>query len=211
MNFASVTDPGSMRPLSAQLIKLALGLLCAAALGACGPGVGGSGTGIEPAAQGVTLPAPQPVTTPSQGATPASLCRSALASALACGSAAPGVPPVPSAPSAPSAPTGGVSLAAPLWLADRPVAPRVQARIEGDRLDLQAPCARLLFSGPWAQLGAQPPRFHGALDDGRVATVEARAEGNALWLTLRDGAGTVWLGPVRLQPVAGPQGFGGCG
>jgi len=208
MNLASVTSPGAGRPCCQGLLRIALGLLCAAALGACGPGVGGSGTGTEPAALGVTLPAPQPVTTPTQGATPASLCRSALASALACGSPAPSMPPVPSAP---SAPTGGVSLAAPLWLADRPVAPRVQARIEGERLDLQAPCARLLFSGPWAQLGAQPPRFHGALDDGRVATVEANAEGNALWLTLRDGAGTVWLGPVRLQPVAGPQGFGGCG
>lgn len=126
-------------------------------LAACGPGVGGSGTGLEP-----------------------------------------------------GAPPGTAALPTPSLHADGADGRQVQAVLEGSRLRVDAACPRLRFEGTWDGVSAGPLRFDGRLDATQSATAEALLSGTTLTLTLRDGTGTVLLGPLPLGAVAALPPLAGC-
>ena len=168
----------------AALCSLVVALL----LGACGPGVGGTGTGETQAALA------------HFGATPASACGSDLAPLLSC---------TPGNMSAAPAPGWG-----PVHLADTIDGRRVLVRAEGSQIELSAPCARLQFSGEWGVIAAQAGRYYGfAAVDGAAmpATLVVQASGAGLLFTLRDESGRLLLGPVLTVVVAAPAAPGGCG
>ncbi len=150
-------------------------LAVALALGGCGPGVGGTGTG-----EGAPVAAPA-------GTTAQPLCGADFSALLAC-------PPAGSAGPAAEG-TAGVRLV------DAPA--RVAALFEGNAVDLQAPCARLRFTGVWAlRPGQAGPRLHGtAVIDGvpLPASATATAAGAALSLQLLDANDGTLLGPLLLQ------------
>ena len=178
-----------MSTLRARWASLAWASLCAVLLAACGPGVGGSGTGgtLDPL--------------PALGASAQGLCASDLAPLLDCGPGAVGAP-------TPGPGTGTV------YFTDTIDGRRVLVRLEGNTIALDVPCAGLRFSGTWASIGGQAARFYGFTGPDTAlmpATLEARITGNSLQLTLRDAAGLVLLGPVLVTrtPAAGTP--GGCG
>ena len=149
-------------------------------LSACGPGVGGTGIGAEPP------------TLTSFGATSASVCTSNLAGSLAC----PSLGALPSSPSAAPADAGTTALV----LADGNT--RVLARLEGNRIELQAPCAGLKFSGEWGLVPGQAPRFYGAVEFSAYngpGSLEMAATGTRFSLQVLDLNGRVLLGPLMLQ------------
>ena len=177
----ALQTPPRLRALAAALL-LALGL----AASGCGPGVGGSGTGNE----GVALTA--------YGASAASVCSGEIATVLDC---------------RPGAGPGTVSIATlplPVVLADRADGRHVQAQIDEQRLLLEAPCAGLVFVGPWGQTGRESPRFYGLLGGGEFASAQAQIEGGVLQITVRDGAGRLLHGPLLLQRVSATAAFGSC-
>lgn len=142
-----------------------------ALLAACGPGVGGSGTGED------QTPAPP------LGASLAPLCASELAPLLQC----------PSGTTAPGA--GGTDAVA---FSGRIGGQDVALAVQGNQADLRVGCVLLRFRGQWGQVSGQAPRFYGYTDpDGQpaVATLELRPVGNGLELTLRDASGGVIFGP----------------
>ena len=158
---------------------LALVLLLAGWLAACGPGVGGSGTGAtdDPLQQ--------------FGATALPVCGNPLSPQLAsC--------------------VRGQSLS----YADSGTLPRVTAQLLDSHLELQAPCAGLKFSGDWAVVGDQPPRFYGTVTSGTgtalasVITVPAGA--NGLQVELRDAMGLKLFGPVTLLPATAGAALASC-
>jgi hypothetical protein len=167
--------------------RLALAALAAAALAlmsACGPGVGGSGTGEDQTAL------------PGFGASAASLCSGELAPLLACtpatGSLEPGVG------------TGLVAFRGELG------GEAVSLVLQGNGAELRVGCTLLRFRGLWGQLAGQPPRFYGFVDpDGApvVSTLEARLVGGEIELTLRDANGSAVFGPLRVAAGTAP----GCG
>lgn len=167
-------------------------LSLAVLLAACGPGVGGSGSGNEAEALLAFGASAQP------------LCSSELAGVLGCTlTTLPG-----------GGPTPAPSLAGPVVLADRADGRQVQAVVIEERVLLEAPCARLVFSGLWAKNANSSARFYGVLASGggigSFATLEARSDGGAVVLTLRDAAEVVLLGPLRVAPVAATGSFGAC-
>ena len=175
---------------------LALWLLAAAAvLGGCGPGVGGTGTGdtIDAFA--------------AFGASAAPVCASELASVLAC-----------------SAPTGGGSGAAvpapgtsPVYLADTIDGQRVAVSVQGNAIEVNAPCARVQFRGQWGLIAGQAARFYGATGQDASApattpaSLQAVVRSNGLELTLTDTQGRVLLGPVLVTVRPAPAAPRGCG
>ncbi len=170
---------------------MALTALALVVLQACGPGVGGSGTG-----QGLD----------AFGASAAPLCGSEIASALACpaGTAAPGA----------SAPAGGNGTGT-VYFADTPPdtsgGSRVSVTVQGDSIELDAPCAGLRFRGQWGLLAGQAARFYGLNGDGasaQPAQLRASLDSGGLLLTLLDANGNPLLGPVRVtvRPTAGTPG-----
>jgi hypothetical protein len=171
-------------------LRAALALLMlAAGLPACGPGVGGSGTG-----QGLE----------AFGAVAAPLCGSELASALSCPPATVGSP-------AASAPSGANVGTAPVFLADTIDGRRVVVTVQGNSMDVDAPCARVRFSGQWGVLSGQAARFYGTnTDQGAVQPAQVRAslDSGGLVITVQDAAGNVLLGPVLVtaRPAAATPG-----
>jgi hypothetical protein len=150
-------------------------LALVALLAACGPGVGGSGTGEDQTAL------------PPFGAANAALCGSELAPLLLC----------PSGASAPGA-AGGTE---PVAFSGRLGGQDVALQLQGNRAELRVGCTLLRFGGQWGQLAGQPERFYGYTDpDGQpaVATLEARLAGSEIELTLRDANGSVLFGPQRV-------------
>lgn len=144
-----------------------------ALLAACGPGVGGSGTGED------LTPLP------SSGATALLLCSGELAPLLQCTAVG-------------AAATGGTARVA---FSGRLGGQDVALELQGNRAELRVGCTLLRFRGQWGQLAGQPPRFYGYTDpDGAaaVATLEARLAGNEIELTLRDANGSVIVGPVNV-------------
>lgn len=105
--------------LSAAIARLATTLVAALWLGGCGVGVGGTGTGEDL----------EPF-----GATAASVCGATIAPALAC----------PATGSVPAA-TG----TAPRLFVDAESGGRVIARLDGNRIELEARCLGPLFIGTW--------------------------------------------------------------
>ncbi len=159
-------------PAQPRTLLWALGVVCVALLGACGPGVGGSGTGAEPDSL------------EAFGATAAPVCDSTLAPQLvSCAAAVP---------------------AATLF-ADSSATPRVTARLEGNTVDLQAPCAGLQFKGVWGVAGKQPARFYGQAtlaNSSVLASLTATSTtAGGLLVDLRDAQGGQLLGPLTLLPA----------
>lgn len=157
---------------------LALGL--AGLLSACGPGVGGTGTGQT---HGVA----------DFGATAGALCASSLADSLSC-------PP----PTDGARPQVGSQ---PLLLADAVPPLRATGRIDGNLIELNLPCDGWSFLGEWG-LAARAPdgRFYGTGrgPGGRVqpAVLHLQALGNGQFLaTLQDANAQALVPPVALQTV----------
>lgn len=141
-----------LRPLAGASVLALLALLVA-----CGPGVGGSGTGLEP-----------------------------------------------------PLPPGAAALPMPSLHADAVDGRQVQAVLEGGRLRVDTACPRWRFEGQWDGLSSTPLRFEGSVDNARATTAEVLLAGRTLTLTLRDGAGTVLLGPLPLDGVATLPPLAGC-
>ena len=173
-------------PRSCRALQGALLLALATLLGACGPGVGGTGTGEE-------ITALQDF-----GAAPASVCSGELAALAAC--------------------TGTGAAAAPagttVYLADTLDGRRVQVQLQGNAIDVDAPCARLRFRGRWGVVGSQAGRFYGSATVDGVslpATLTAQPDSGGAQLTVRDAQGVTLLGPVRVVVVPALATPGGCG
>ncbi len=182
----------AMKCLATARAGLAL-WLCSVALllAACGPGVGGTGTGdtIDPLAV--------------FGASPALVCGSELAAVLAC-----------------NTPTGGGSAAAPapgtvpVYLAGTIDGRRVAVSIQGNVMELDAPCARIQFRGQWGLVAGQAARFYGSTSADASSTpamLQAVVRGNGLELTLTDTQRHVLLGPVLVTVQPAPVAPGACG
>lgn len=167
---------------SATLLALLLPLT------ACGPGMGGSGTGQT------TDPPPVGVALPPFGASVTALCSSDLAPALAC--------PSGSAVSPDAAARGTL----PLNFVGSVGTTGVRARLEGNRVEFTVGCTQWRFVGDWGAVAGQEPRFFGAINPGNeqavVATLQAQRDGAALLLTLRAADGTALYGPVRVVATA---------
>jgi hypothetical protein len=158
---------------------------------ACGPGLGGTGTG----------PSVDPLTAFNASAVP--LCAGELAPSLQCPATTGGTPSF--AGTAVVGYAGGAGSA------------RVQARFEGDRVDVQWPCLGQRFSGPWAQVAGQAPRFYGQLEQAGqaavLASLQVERRGEQLQLQLFDATG-VALGEATLLgrlAQAPPAGAAVCG
>lgn len=93
----------------------------------------------------------------------------------------------------------------PLSYADSSTLPRVTAQLLDSHLELQAPCAGLKFSGDWAAVGDQPPRFYGTVTSATgtalASLVTVAAGANGLQVELRDAMGLKLLGPLTLFPA----------
>jgi hypothetical protein len=150
----------------------ALALGLALLAAACGPGVGGTGVG------------PSTSALPAFSAAPAALCASDLAAQLACSTAA-----------ASPAGTGAVDFA------DASAPHRVSLRFEGNRVELQAPCAALQFSGEWGRAAGQTARFYGHVG-AELATLVALPAGNGLSVEVFDNQGRTIFGPQLVERQA---------
>ncbi len=142
-------------------LLLLAGSAGAAALAGCGPGVGGSGTGLEP----------------------------------------------------PLSPALTSALPTPSLHGDGSDGRQVQAVLEGPRLRVTRACPLLRFSGRWNGMQGSPLHFEGELDGNpaRPARAEVQVSGSTLVVTLRDGTGTVLLGPLPLGSVATLPPLQSCG
>ena len=175
--------------VSARAALAAWLLAVIAILGGCGPGVGGTGTGDTVDALSAF------------GATAASVCASDLAPVLACPAATGG---------------GGAAVApgtAPVYLADTIDGRRVVVSVQGNLIEVNAPCARVQFRGQWGSIAGQAARFYGSTaQDGSTApaTLLAVVRGNGLELTLVDALGRVLLGPVLVTARPVPAVAGNC-
>ena len=174
-----------------RLAGLAWLLALATWLSACGPGVGGTGTGET---NGLSY----------FGATAASVCSADVGGVLGCvpgsGAASPAPAPTPSV--------------APVFLADAATGPRVQARVQDSAIDLSVICTGLRFRGQWGQVPGQSPRFFGAIGPEGAqapATLHMQLSGAGVVVTVRDAADAVLLGPIFLLPVPMAGAPGGCG
>jgi hypothetical protein len=159
---------------------LAFGAALAVWLSACGPGVGGTGIGAEP----------PPLST--FGAVAVSVCTSSLAPSLNCTA----VGALPSAPTAPPADRG----TAILVLSD--TTGRILLRLDGNRVELNAPCLGLGFKGEWGQVPGQAPRFYGAIESvssTAPGTLELGSSGSRFSVQLVDNAGRIVAGPLELS------------
>jgi hypothetical protein len=168
-----------------------LAALCLAVLAACGPGVGGTGTGS-------TALAPF-------GAQAASVCGSGsgLATVLQCPPGGSATNPVPS------------SGPARVWWADSDSLWRSSARLDGDQIELTLTCEGLVFTGNWGALPGQAERFYGSvrsLASGRteLASLAVQLSGIGIAVQLNDAGGQPLAALKLLQPVAALPAAGGC-
>ncbi len=169
-----------MNPLFRLRAAFVAGIL--ALLSACGPGVGGTGTGA----------APDPGVSGLQffGATPQNVCLGPLATALGC-AAVVGAEPAP--PLSPRHFATGCAVAS----------------FSGDAVELDALCSGWFFSGRWGLAADGAGRYHGLVGPDPVqppthpATLEVQAQGADLLLTLHAADGQVLAGPLLLSPVPG--------
>ncbi len=172
--------------LNALRLRLAA-LALLAWLAGCGPGVGGTGTGVEPADLA------------SFGASPAPLCGSSFASALRC-------------PPANGAAVPASEGTATVLFVDSASSEQIGVTFEANRLELEALCQGLLFAGNWGIDAAGALRFYGSVRSHAsapnlpaVLSVQLQPGGgtgelNALLQNLQ---GDVLLGPVVLRPATG--------
>ncbi len=165
---------------------LTLGL--ALLLSACGPGVGGTGTGQQHSAADF-------------GATTAALCTSSLADSLSC------PPPVDGARPA----VGSQAL----LLADGTPPRRATGRVDGNIVELNLFCEGWTFIGEWG-VGTRTPdgRFYGTGrgPGGSVqpAILALQATAGGFLATLQDANGQALVPPVALQVVDSAGGLLAC-
>lgn len=183
--------PAQQRRPPQQRIAGMLAACGLALLAACGPGVGGTGTGTT-AAQALA----------AFGASAQPLCAGALAQPLQCPASADGAGAPAAAPQ-------------PRLFADAAAAPRALARFADDGVELELACQRLRFTGSWGAVAGQPARFYGQVQPAgggelRLATLEAAAAGSGIRVTLTDAAGTLLAAPLLLQPVPTPAPVAAC-
>jgi hypothetical protein len=159
--------------------------LTLAGLAACGPGIGGTGTGAMP----------DPA---SFGATPASVCAAPFAGSLKCpvGAGVPGT----------SAALTGTEL---VRFADVAAGGNASAVIDANQLQFQARCQALQFTGVWGVLGTGEGRFFGtysnaANTDAPASMRVASSAAGELQMTMFNGSDLVLLGPLALQGVDAP-------
>ncbi len=170
-----------LRALAALLVCLSAGLV------GCGPGVGGTGHG-EPA-----------FSVDFFGARAASVCTSALSSALVCPAGGDPNPPGPTSP----VDAGSAAV----LLADSAAALRLSAEINGNLIQVEAHCDGLVFLGRWGVLPDGQARYFGSLTtpasaDAQPAVLSATATVNGgLSVQLTDAAGARLYGPLGLQRV----------
>jgi len=159
-------------------------------LAACGPGVGGTGTG------GAALTA--------FGATAASVCGSAFALELGCAQA-----PAP----APSGAIGSPMGTLPVQFID--ASGRVTLDLDGNAATLLSSCLKLRFDGDFGHAASGDAFFgtvHVEASNGEAlaSLIAAPAAGGGLTVELRDVDGKTLLGPVVLRraviPVSAPSG-----
>lgn len=159
-------------PVSAPWLAL---MLITWLLAACGPGVGGTGTGEE--GQGLQ----------AFGAEAREVCASELAPLLACAPASPNA--------GASGATGQPSAVRSWWSGD---GGRVQLGFDGNRIGVQAECGALEFRGLWGQVGTAPAAYYGWLraDGGeRPAVLQVQRDDPRLLFTLIEADARVRLGP----------------
>jgi hypothetical protein len=157
-------------------------------LAACGPGVGGTGTG------------PRSEDLPAFGAQPAALCTAAFADRLQC----------PASPGAgPTAPLDGTARAA---FVDAQTGGQTRAEFLANEIELEARCQQLRFSGTWGVAADGQPRFYGSASvEGaampalaQLAVTAATAPATGLVLLLQAADGSVIAGPLVVQPAPDP-------
>ena len=180
---AAMRTSASLTPL----LRLALAGVWSLWLAACGPGVGGTGTGEGQIALA------------SFGATSQALCSGELAPVLACLTGA-----------SLATPAQGT---APLHFADTLDGRQVRVRIEGNEIEFQASCVRVHFRGTWGAQAGQAARFFGSVAPDTApspATLQAQTSGTGLQLTLRDAQGGLLLGPLLVMPAPAPTASAAC-
>lgn len=165
-------------PAWALLATLAALLL---ALAACGPGLGGTGTGATEEAVAAF------------GAREVPVCEAEFADLLGCARPAAGAAPVPAVDAR--------------FFAEATPASRTLLALEGQQAEFRLRCAGLVFIGAFAQVGGDAPRYYGNAIDGanrvRLAALLVQRSGAGLSVTLTDSLGTNLFGPQTLQPVGG--------
>ena len=167
-----------------------------ATVAGCGPGVGGTGTGES--TDGLA----------AFGAVGQALCAAPFADRLAC-------PPA----------TGGTTTPSPIGTAavryvDAAIGGQTSVLFEANRIEVDARCAGLRFSGEWGVAPSGAARFYGTVRiDGSASAAAAQLSVNSiagsaanLELVLQAVDGSVLLGPVEVRPEgAGAPPPSGCG
>lgn len=164
----------STGPSTARLAVL--GWALSVLLAACGPGVGGTGSG-EP---GSTL---QP-----GNAVPGSVCTSDLAVLLGCVGSESAATPLLT-----------------LDLVDTIDGRQVRVHLHGNEVEVDVPCARLRFSGRWGTVEGQPDAYHGTATVEAAAlnaTLRVQLGEGGLVIQLQDTQGGALLGPLLVVAVA---------
>lgn len=149
---------------------------------ACGPGVGGTGTGYgdEPGLAGLLW----------AGAQAANVCDGPLAVPLQCAAVA-------GAPG--TAAPGNLTL----------VGECATATIDGDQIVLDVLCGGWIFAGRWGIGSDAIGRYYGLIGSDPMAmptepgTVEVVVDGARIVMWLRDAQGALLAGPLPLTPAAG--------
>lgn len=174
-----------MRSLCRAACRAALGLL-ALVIAACGPGVGGTGTGYgdEPGAAGLAWFAAQPEP----------VCNGALASMLACSAVVAG---------GSGLPTREVTLSGACAV----------ATLEKDQIVLDVICGGWVFAGRWGRGADAVGRYYGLIGtDPRAqptdpGTLDVQVDGARLTVWLRDANGALVAGPLVLDAATGSAGW----
>lgn len=168
-----------MKPWSHALVLAWMALLAA-----CGPGVGGSGTG-----QTIDIAS-------TFGAQAASVCSADIADRLDCAATA-----------AIDNPTSALVAQGTqgVLYTDHELRPTVMLEFAANSVELREPCRSLQFRGDWGQSPTLGARFFGSVSvaggPGQAASLTVVADigkGNELSVLLQDAAGQVLLGPVSL-------------
>ena len=153
---------------------------------ACGPGVGGTGTGYgdAPGLAGLAW----------FDAQADSVCNGPVAGLLACSATTSGAVAVP---------TRELRMAGPC----------AAATFTGDDVVLDVICGGWVFAGRWGRDGAGVGRYSGLIGtDPRVAptdpgTLEVQVDGERLVAWLRDSQGALVAGPLVLDPAGTASGW----
>lgn len=172
-----------MKPTMPRRAAALLAVLLSAWLTACGPGVGGTGTGEGQRALQL------------YGAEAAPLCASELEPLLSCA--------VQGSPTNP-APAPAAGSAVTTW-ADTGDGRQLQATLSGNEITLNRACPGLQFRGVWGAVPGQTARFYGFVapdSDAQPASLLVQREGAVVWLTLVRADGAVPLGPAAMAPAS---------